>query len=757
MNILDHAKKYAERGWPVIPLRPKEKVPLTAHGLKDASVELGVLEGWWAKNPDANIGIVTGEVAGIWVLDIDGEIGSVSLLKTELELGPLPETLEQKTGGNGRQLFFAWPKGREIRNKQALRTKIDVRGNGGYVVAPPSIHPNGQAYDWPYGDKTKIKEAPEAWIAALETVAKPKVAEALWEPPQARKPVVTSPGMKAGIQVVERARLYLQQCEAAVQGKGGHDKLLWAARAMVVGFELDDATALSLLWSDYNPKCLPPWDKSNKKDVREFDHKVDQARTSTSTKQSGWALDEFGLRDSAEAMANITAGRESARNLLGLEIKQTPREKAENIDQTGLTGERKPFPVDLFPEPIANYCSQVAQAHVVDTSFCALPILCAAGTAMGNAFRLKLKKGFNVNPVLWVGLVAPSGTNKSGPLNEIIEPLRGRVPIDENDVSTCNPQGRMMISDATTEAVIVRMYESPRGLMVFRDELAGWCKGFNAYKKSGGDEQAWLEFWGAKEYVLDRKTNNEQIHIPAAACSILGGIQPSVLVECFDPGRFASGLVPRILIACPPAMDMFWSEAEVDAVDEKTWYDAIMWLRTRPFESFNLDSQRYMPHVLNLTRDAKEMYVGFFNVISLEISGSSDEALKAMASKSRIMAGRLALIHHGLKIACAKESHANIPVDVDSMDAGIEWARWCLDEQTRVYGFAGHEHRKEQAEYLAGLIQTKGKRNSVTIRQTQRLNARRYKNNDIAKAALDQLVEMGYATWNDEGEKVTLV
>jgi hypothetical protein len=765
VGLLDEALAYAARGWPVFPCAGKK--PLTPHGFKDASTNPNVIERWWLRHPDANIALATGKDAGVFVIDVDsGKVpeAAASLLGLEKELGgELPETLESTTGTGGRHLFFAWSESHEVRNKNALRPGIDVRGEGGYVILPPSIHPDTKRpYVW-FPGRTVTAYAGRA---CLDFLAPPPKNVAPWErldpaPPRQPRQALAQLGRTP---VLERARKYLRECDPAIQGRGGHNALLWAARAMVVGFDFDDATALELLWSEYNPRCQPPWDESVEADRRDFERKVGQARATPSEKRPGWLLDELNLRNSSEALMAI--GAASAQALLAAstakraETAPTPID----IDLPEVTimepTDRKPFPVELFPEPIANFCRAVAESHVVDTSFVALPMLAVAGAAMGNAWRLELKKGFIAPPILWVALVASSGANKSGPLRDVVRPLRTVIPPDKIPNAMLNPQGQNVVSDATLEAVVMRMRDNPRGLLVFRDELAGWAKGFNAYRKGGGgDEQAWLEFNGGGEYAVDRKTNNERIEIPSASCAIVGGIQPKVLVECFDPQKFSSGLVPRILIACPPRTSMYWTEAELDPNAEIRWIDAIHWLRATPFDGLDSNRGRFIPRTVFLTPEAKACYVGFFDAISLEYDEAAargDENMQAFLSKARTQAGRLALIHHGLRLACG-DRDLGAPVALESMQAAVAWMRWCLDEQLRVYGFGNREFREREAKELAKIIRERMPTPSATVRQIQRINARRWGTRAAAQAALSRLVELGHGRWGDEKQtKVVL-
>jgi len=128
-------------------VKPRSKVPLTEHGVNDATTDEAIIRKWWREYPDANIGVATGSIV---VIDVDGPEGERALASLIAQHGPLPETLESRTGrlDGGRQLFFA-ANGYTIRNSAGkLVQGLDVRGQGGYVVAPRSIHPSGKQYEW---------------------------------------------------------------------------------------------------------------------------------------------------------------------------------------------------------------------------------------------------------------------------------------------------------------------------------------------------------------------------------------------------------------------------------------------------------------------------------------------------------------------------------------------------------------------------------------------------------------------------------
>lgn len=144
---LEAALRYAGRGWPVFPCRARRKVPLTAHGLKDATTDADEIRSWWRQWPDANVAVRTGSVSGLVVIDVDGDDGVASLRALEREHCTLPRTASVVTPRGGQHFYLAHP-GVPVSNSAGrLGAGLDVRGEGGYVVAPPSIGPTGRRYE----------------------------------------------------------------------------------------------------------------------------------------------------------------------------------------------------------------------------------------------------------------------------------------------------------------------------------------------------------------------------------------------------------------------------------------------------------------------------------------------------------------------------------------------------------------------------------------------------------------------------------
>jgi hypothetical protein len=134
------ALSYARRGIPVFPCETGGKRPLTYNGFWDATTELRQVRAWWDRWPTANVGVPTGKRSGLLVLDVDPRDGGPqSLVALERQNGPLPRTTRSSTGGGGVHVFFRYPAEVEVRNSAGwLGSGLDVRGEGGYVVVPPS-------------------------------------------------------------------------------------------------------------------------------------------------------------------------------------------------------------------------------------------------------------------------------------------------------------------------------------------------------------------------------------------------------------------------------------------------------------------------------------------------------------------------------------------------------------------------------------------------------------------------------------------
>lgn len=173
-----------ERGWSVVPLHsvrhghcscgheacpaPGKHPRVAWEHFMHAAADREQVQLWWRRWPSANVGVVTGEVSGLVVLDVDPRNGGDDTLAGLEELhGRLAHTVESLTGGGGQQLYFRHP-GRHVPSRP-LAAGIDVKGDGGLVVSPPSIHATGRSYVWEAGgapDEIALADMP-AWLLEI--------------------------------------------------------------------------------------------------------------------------------------------------------------------------------------------------------------------------------------------------------------------------------------------------------------------------------------------------------------------------------------------------------------------------------------------------------------------------------------------------------------------------------------------------------------------------------------------------------------
>ena len=277
-TLLDPAVELARRGWRVMPIGPNKR-PLLKDWPNAATADETTIATWWtAGYRNCQIGIVCGRASDLVVVDVDmskgdGEAGLIAL---QTKYGPLPDTITARTGGGGRHLYFKFPILDTIGNRAKLEGhSVDVRGEGGYVVAPPSIHDNGNRYGW-IGDALECAHLPAAWV---EFLAGQPADHPLTLHGQDRS--IAPPDATTHRQAVD----ICMTRPPAISGSGGHAATYGVAVMLVHGLRLPPATALGLLATIYNPRCVPPWSDA------ELRHKVADAATKPHAEPYGWLVE----------------------------------------------------------------------------------------------------------------------------------------------------------------------------------------------------------------------------------------------------------------------------------------------------------------------------------------------------------------------------------------------------------------------------------------------------------------------------------
>jgi DNA polymerase I-like protein with 3'-5' exonuclease and polymerase domains len=602
---------------------------------------------------------------------------------------------------------------------------VELRGARRQTVVPPSVHPSDEAYRWhEFGDRAQID------AKALEQIVAQIGAASLLARYWPHKGV---------------------RHELAVALAGG---LLRAGWSDDQAERFLRATYTAAKTGDIGTKLAA---------IRTTREKLEAGEDVV-----GWPTVAEILGRHGDAIVN------RVRKWLGITDRATKAgQKAKEKKPPRVSPPYKDVPVEALPQPIGEYVRQGAQALGVDPAFLALPALAVAGSVVGTARAIKLKRGWEEFPIIWSALVADSGTLKSpahtkavAPLFRIQETLLEQYHADmeqyEDDLRAWEAEKkkksgdpgpkprkptarRIICSDVTVEKLAAILEHNPRGTLTARDELAGWLGSFTRYKgKAGGsDLPNWLEVHRGGTLIVDRKTGDRPtLFIRRAAVSVCGTIQPEVLTAAMTPEFLAAGLAARLLQAMPRKTRKQWSEVEIEEQVEDAYRTTIHKLLALDFD---LRDDESVPHVLHLSRDAKGLWVRFYNAWAEEQAHAEGE-LAAAFSKLEAYAARLALLHHVVTHVW-RDADDRREVGVKSIEAGITLCRWFAYEARRIYATLTETQEQRDCRRLVEFIQARG--GKITVKALQKANSRKYPKAELAEAALQVLVDSGIAEWQD--------
>ena len=252
-RLQNAAQWYAQRGLRIFPCKPRDKVPATAHGCKDATTDPDQIAAWWDGTYLYNVGIATG--GGVVVLDVDinhnaGKHGDETLAELEREHGPLPETWMCLTGGGGVHYYFACDDP-ALTVGTGFAPGLDYRGAGGYVVAPPSLHDSGREYEWEAAHtpaNTALATLPE-WLHSL---------------------------MLEGRKQAPRSRT-----EAAPEKvtEGGRNDTLFRLASFLRGKGMGEAGITAALLEENRERCAPPLPAAEVEKIAKSAGRYERGRT----------------------------------------------------------------------------------------------------------------------------------------------------------------------------------------------------------------------------------------------------------------------------------------------------------------------------------------------------------------------------------------------------------------------------------------------------------------------------------------------
>jgi hypothetical protein len=248
------------------------------------------------------------------------------------------------------------------------------------------------------------------------------------------------------------------------------------------------------------------------------------------------------------------------------------------------------------------------------------------------------------------------------------------------------PPIRLIVSDITTEALLSVHSKAPMGLLLCRDELGGWIRGFDQYKSGkGSDAQTWTEMHQGNPCIIDRKTS-ETLSVPRAAVSIVGGIQPEILRKAISGDHLYDGVASRILFVATPERPKQWNDEEISDAAREEWAGLLnKLLALQPNEDGT-------PVDLPMTAKAKVAFERHYNENGTREAKEAGP-IRAAMSKLEGATARLALV---IQLA---EDPQSVEVDVEAMESGILLSNWFEGQARRIYQDLGEtEEERDRRE-----------------------------------------------------------
>ncbi len=580
------------------------KHPRTEDGFESATNDPEVVAARWTRWPNANIGMPTGKVNNVAVIDGDGDIGLTTLEKR----GYSPQAPRVRTGSGGLHVYTAYPDDMDIPSKvKEYAPGIDTRGKGGYVLLPPSNHISGSGYSWERELNGHVPDAP-AWLREeiLKGAEKSKAGKSEGAahretiPQGKRDDALTSAGgsmrrygfsedaIRAGLMVLNQERCNPPLADAQV-AKIAKSVARYEPSASIAG---DGAGSGEL------PPALP------------FPIESMPASTQDLIRQAAAAI---GCPPEFIAVPMMATLAGAIGNTRAFEIKKGWKETCQ-----------------IFAAVVGKPGSGKSPAQKI-------------GVAPANKLQLEYREIYRLKRQAY----------------EEEKREYDNLPKDDREKETPPPEPRpddVYTDNATVEATGALLARNPRGLLQKNDELAAHFKGMNQYKGGqGSDPYFYNSAFSGQTVKVDRKGDlDNPLIVPHPFLSIVGGIQPDVLSEVGSDKD--EGSRDRYLIAYPEDMPPapFSFENTIDPVAQKKYealYYSVYALKPQLFDG------RPGPFVLELSQEAKEAFAEAMDRISGEIAGGMPARLGGVWAKLRTYLPRLCLL---LAVCRFEEEQGNL-------------------------------------------------------------------------------------------------
>ncbi len=416
------------------------------------------------------------------------------------------------------------------------------------------------------------------------------------------------------------------------------------------------------------------------------------------------------------------------------------------------------FPEDVLPRALRELVSESSASIVCPPDFIAVPLLVAAGAALGNGLEIEIKPGWREGPNLYAAIIGKPGSKKSPALGQALKPLLAvqrdlkqehdhLVEVFKRESSHWEgqPKGErgpkpespnfphLYTTDATSEALAAILQHS-KGLLLMRDELVGWVRGMDMYRGGkGADRQHFLSMWSRATIKVDRKHHEHPILVQRPCLAIVGGIQPDLIKDLADAAEREDGFLDRLLWVAPDSMDdRFTREgidpAIVDAVSAE-------FKRLYRLHQSSDAANEGTPEPVKFKPDALDLWETWYASHVAEMRHERfSPRLEGSWSKMPAQLARLALILH------AFELHVTNWLQVETLERAITLLDYFKAQARRVFGRLGQEERGGLALRVLAELKVRGE-----CSQSALLHGvfKRHVKSDDLRLALDQLENAG--------------
>jgi putative DNA primase/helicase len=713
-GIPPEVRAAAGRGWRLFPVEARGKLPLIKGWPEAATSDIAQLEAWAHQYPACNWGLATGTTSGLVVIDVDGVEGRASLADLERQGLTLPVTLTVTTGrtDGGEHRYYRPPSGVDIRNDQSgkIGAHVDVRGTGGFVVCPPSIHASGKQYRF-LDPSAPVADLP-GWVIERLTVRPPMSSATAQASPQAVGKGSRTNTLVSLAGTMQRRGMTLEAIEAALLAENAakYAPPLPEAKVRTIAADIVKrypAGELNLPLPDEWPEPEPL--AESLPDVMQFDLELMPESFRPLVKDVAERM-QVPLDFPAVAAIATLAGITNRRAMIQPKRNDHTWTVVPNL-WGGIVA-----PPGMLKSPVLTCMTQ--PARVIESEW-------RKAHEDEEQVYLSELESQKLEIAAWEQEYKKAAKKKDS---------KERPAKPESTLAQPTLR-RLVTSDATFESLHHVLSENPAGLFVIRDELTGWLAGL---ERQGREQERafFLECWnGDAAFTVDR-IGRGSVHVPHACISLFGGIQPArlrdYLADAMRDGPSNDGLVQRFQLMVWPDIPPAWRYVDRQPDTNALECAGQVYRRMAALEA--ADSIR-----LQFDDEAQALFEQWLTDLEQRIRGEEiAPVMQAHLSKYRSLMPSLALL-----FALADGRTDCVPISQTRL--ACDWCEYLETHANRVYS-AQARPEQHAAIALSKRLAKGWKREEgfFTVRDVYRSGWTALDSPDAARGALLVLEEYGW-------------